>query len=539
MLNNNANTAGSQHTVTSPDWAEKQIALRKLFNDWIEAEINVYESEGFEKLFGSQGGHGLDEAGGYTRAFASAYYLSGNKRILLFMKQLRDDWYRAVTNSGHFYHGYAANENGDYITHTAEAYTQFLLNVLYMDIKDDTTVAIIEDAAEHLGNWNPNVQDWYDWDRHVFLSYFLGTRSPYHKPPFNQQTTRHFRVIAIASGAYEATGNQRYLRLCEDYWSRWYSWLKDMSQERFFDNGLSFKVIGKDEIRSYARRSEYMNDWRFHNYYRGELEELGLKPPPKKEKFDPPWKASGFKPRNSPHDLVMTMLDVMRFVPEAGTINEGLRKVMKCWIAQGPDGRSQLAGIDPHCGIHLPKYRDITGDHSLDSMYLDRWIFGPCSYLLAGDPFRLTGVMEKAGAEFAQALLRNRGEFGPEVATDHACDGFSNAGVSSAYVMPALFMPALGGLGVHFGRAPWLKVLYYTDSELGLPPDVAALYMPNRDGAAPGVRLNNRGDTERKIGVSRIDPKSDTRLEPADIQPQNLIQKIVSPGCTVHIELQK
>ena len=46
--------------------------------------------------------------------------------------------------------------------------------MLYLDPADPAAVEMVEDAAEHLGNWSPDVYPWYDWDAHRFRSYFLG-----------------------------------------------------------------------------------------------------------------------------------------------------------------------------------------------------------------------------------------------------------------------------------------------------------------------------------------------------------------------------
>lgn len=56
-----------------PFWAKEQLKLRARFDAWVTEEIDKYEAEGFDKLFGQKKGHGLDEAGGYTREFAAAH----------------------------------------------------------------------------------------------------------------------------------------------------------------------------------------------------------------------------------------------------------------------------------------------------------------------------------------------------------------------------------------------------------------------------------------------------------------------------------
>ena len=506
-----------------PAWAQEQISLRHALEQWINTEIDRYDAEGFDRLFGNKGGHALDEAGGYTRSFVSAYCLNGDERIVLFLKRFRDDWLAAVNRAGHFYHGYDANENADYVTHTAEAFTQFLLNVMYLDISDATSVAIIEDAAEHLGNWNPDVPDWYDWDRHVFLSYFPGTRTPsrYFEPPFDFQSSSHYRLLAIATAAYDATGKARYLDLCCDYWTTWDRKYRETPPDQ--PAPLAFKRIDAEAIRRYAAQPEIMNDWRFHRYYAAELAALGLGEGPQPK----PWRLPAAY--HQPHDLMMTLLDVLRFAPDTPGLREGLRRLMGDWIAVYTD-RRRMIGVesvgsltkpgDLWCGLHLPKYRDITGDTGFDETYLSHWPIGPCSYLLDGDARRLTGVAAAAEAALRQTLARNRGEFGPAFINTHSCDRLSNAFASTA-VMPALFSVAMGGLGVHFGRAPWMNVLYDHDGRPGLPPHVAARYVPATAGRTAGAELVNLGDTETVIGLRRIVPAKTTAMALNGVTPEN------------------
>lgn len=236
----------------------------------------------------------------------------------------------------------------------------------------------------------------------------------------------------------------------------------------------------------------------------------------------------------------MTLLDLLRFVPGDRSLCEGLRRLMGDWMAVCGD-RNQMLGVgsvgslyklgDVWCGVHLPKYRAITGDTSFDAAYLERWPLGPCAYLLDGDPRRLTGVAAAAESALRQALARNRGDFGPAFVNTHSCDRESNAAAATA-VMPALFSVTLGGLGVHFGRAPWLSVRYFTDGKPGLPPDVAARYVPAHGGRAAGVELVNLGNTPYTIGLQHIDPASTTGLVlTASMPPDAVCVTVESATC--------
>ena len=516
-----------------PFWAKEQIKLRRVYDAWVRNEIDRYETLGFHELFKDRKGHALDECGGYTRNFVATYCLTGDERIVAFMKRFRDDWYDALSQAGHFYHGFPSNEHGDYITHTAEGFTQFLLNVLYLDIEDEVTIRMVENGAEHLGNWHPDVQDFYDWNRHVFKSYFLGTRSPFHRPPYNFQTPRHFRVLQIAVAAYEATRNSRYLDLCKDYCDFWADHILDASEAA--QAPTHFYLISPEELREFAKDAEFRESRRF-GYYKNYPKEI--KPVSTKggEPCVPTHRVEALRP---PHhilnDPVMTWLEIYKHAPEE-TYREAIGRYMAGWIDLGEDLPSQVAGKEPHCGVHLPKYRAFTGDTTCDERYLEQWPEGACSYLLTGDEERILGEASAAAAIFNQALWRNSGSLGDRFATTHACNPISNAGTSSAYVAPALFLPIFGGLNVHYGRAPWIHILYYTDHRPGLPDDVAALYVPALNGSRPGAKFVNTGDRFHTVAVRPIDPTTPDNLVLTEAPPEGLQQVTLAPHRMVQIE---
>ncbi len=185
--------------------------------------------------------------------------------------------------------------------------------------------------------------------------------------------------------------------------------------------------------------------------------------------------------------------------------------------------------------MHLPKYRDFMGDSSLDEAYLSQWQDGSASYLITGDEGCLVGVAAAADAILQQALQRNVPE--SKMGTEHACSHYSNAGTTSAYVAPALFTPAFGGLNVHYGRAPWVNVLYYAQGKMGLPGDMAALYVPSVHGGNPGVKLFNAGSEARRVSARRIYPgKAGTLKLLHTPESDDLIDVIVEPKEAVQIE---
>ncbi|MCJ7544394.1 MAG: hypothetical protein MUP47_07500 [Phycisphaerae bacterium] len=474
-----------------PFWALEQLKLRAVVAGWVDDEVALLERSPFAERFAALDGHALDEAGGISRSWVGFYFLTGDQRIPAYLTALRDAW--KIATADHMHHGYPANPHGDHILHTAETFTHFLLNMLYLDRADRQAAEMIEDAAEHLGNWCPGVYPWYDWDAHRFRSYFLGTRSEaFAREPLNWQSIIHFRLLAIAVGAYEATGKQRYLDLLTDYSDMWAEVILSAPSDR--DIPRVFTDLSEAELSRYAaqdRRSFHpRRDW-VHEY--GGV--LASRVP--------------LPPGAVPGDLVSTLLEVYRYTGRPA-YKDALHRVVKHWIGADRTRPGRVPTAQPHASDYYLKYRDFTGDTSLDSLYLEQFPVGVAAAVLSGQPDRMLGVATASAAVFDHLLASNSGRWGAGRVVTHGCDVRSNAGGACAYVMPALHLPVFGGMTVQFGRPPWMNVAYYTDGHVGLPADVAAFCVPG-PGARRGVTLCNAGSTAVSVTVRLISPAARDR----------------------------
>ena len=62
-------------------------------------------------------------------------------------------------------------------------------------------MALLADAAEHIGNWVAEVPPWYDYSRDTFIGYRIGTRCVTNGESEAFELAEHFRFLHIALAA--------------------------------------------------------------------------------------------------------------------------------------------------------------------------------------------------------------------------------------------------------------------------------------------------------------------------------------------------
>ena len=189
-----------------PEWAVNELRLRREVEAWIREAIRRQQPVPW------RGGH---DEGTFASSWVGYYLLTGDRECLQFLYWLRDtflEWSRKNQ-----YHGYY--RTGE-IHHQTETYNDFLGH-LWRAEKTDVNVAVLEDAAHHVGNWIKGIPEWYNWEKHRFRSWWLGTCDVKDYPPYDFETCDHFRPMRMVINTYLATGNERYLELARDYSDRW------------------------------------------------------------------------------------------------------------------------------------------------------------------------------------------------------------------------------------------------------------------------------------------------------------------------------
>ncbi len=111
-------------------------------------------------------------------------------------------------------HGYEPKAEAH---HGTEPFLLFLPRYIGLKPDDAEAVALLTDAAEHIGNWVADVPPWYDYTRDVFIGYNIGTEYVENDERNAYELAEHFRFIHIALAAYRCTGEKRYVEWAMRY----------------------------------------------------------------------------------------------------------------------------------------------------------------------------------------------------------------------------------------------------------------------------------------------------------------------------------
>lgn len=189
------------------EWYEQQIAFRKQMERWISNQIEENE--------GREWGGGHDEAT-FASSWIEHYRMTSDERILEFLEELTDsflDW--ADEN---LVEGYWPEQEAH---HGPEAFMIFLARMWHLQPDNERIVQALQAAAEHVGNWNEESPDWYDWENHRFVGWSLGSEVAAEDESDEFNVADHFKIAQMALVAHMATGEERYLEVVEDFTGRW------------------------------------------------------------------------------------------------------------------------------------------------------------------------------------------------------------------------------------------------------------------------------------------------------------------------------
>ena len=137
-------------------------ALRMEMDRWLE------QSRRLDPPGPNEGGE--DEAN-YALAWFPHYLVTGDAAVLRHFEDLKAALKGWVERE--CVHGYEPEAEAH---HGPEPFLLFLPRYIGVQPRDSEAVALLTDAAEHIGNWVPEVPPWYDYSRDTFIGYRIGTR---------------------------------------------------------------------------------------------------------------------------------------------------------------------------------------------------------------------------------------------------------------------------------------------------------------------------------------------------------------------------
>ena len=172
-------------------------ALRTEMDRWLE------QSRRLDPPGPNEGGE--DEAN-YALAWFPHFLITGDPEILRHFEALK----AALKGWGEreCFHGYEPEAEAH---HGPEPFLLFLPRYIGLRPRDSEAVALLADAAEHIGNWVAEVPPWYDYSRDTFVGYRIGTRCVSNGEADAHELAEHFRFLHIALAAHRVTGQERYL----------------------------------------------------------------------------------------------------------------------------------------------------------------------------------------------------------------------------------------------------------------------------------------------------------------------------------------
>ena len=153
----------------------------------------------------------------YTSAWEPYLRARPSPEVMAFLAQQRDAVRDRFVRRDQWRHGYWRMQE---VRHGTEHFAVFLGFLARLNPEDANTRAQLLDAAEHFGNWNPDVPAWYEPKSGLFRSLYFGTDGVSEKAA-GWNMPDHLRCARICLTAYDLGGGDRYLDLARAYAAVW------------------------------------------------------------------------------------------------------------------------------------------------------------------------------------------------------------------------------------------------------------------------------------------------------------------------------
>ena len=483
-----------------PAWVDNQFALKSAMDQWIEV--------GIKKSQITRNWGGWHDEGNFTSTWDGYYLVTGNEDAFMLKQKMRDGFQEYIKEN--FYHGYYQTGEPH---HSTEDYIYFLGPFTLLTERDrEKNLAMLEDAAHHVGNWVEGIPEWFDWENRRFRSWSLGTEVVGEDKTQTFEVLDHFRYVLLALYTYRAGGHERYLDFAKTYCDKWL--------DVIFDKKMLPGALFPDEEseRTYFDKNQRIWGINF-------VSQVG--------------RING----SGPADAFLTLY---RLTGEEKYV-DGLRFAFDQLLEMNADRPN--TGIIPRI---MMKYRQFTGDTSYDQHELDslsnfvipdadmecrlvlhvgmgmNWDYRmpdgsepeglipgedqlTLDYQITKDESYLTSALDIGAKKHGASLLLREGRENP-------CDGRSISGVSRGAAIP-LFSSVLGATVGYRTNIDTVQVKYFKAPQtIGLPEGVAALVEPSASDERR-IKFYNDNETDQVVHVSA----ENTSLK---------VDSVESSGCT-------
>jgi hypothetical protein len=193
----------------SPTLAAARARFLSDLGDWVRACLATIRPES------PLDGH---DQGTFTVAWAPHIAETGDRQALRFMTELRDHARARFIAKGRWKHGYWTMNEAH---HGTEHFELFLATLWRLNPQDGETVRQFTDAAEHLGNWSPEVPPWFEWKTGLFRSMYFGAEGIREEPGDVLNVPDHLRCVSLALIALDMTGDRRHADLARAHAALW------------------------------------------------------------------------------------------------------------------------------------------------------------------------------------------------------------------------------------------------------------------------------------------------------------------------------
>ncbi len=232
----------------APGWANNYFRLRKLYGDLIYLYLSFWQPDEAAILRG--------QLTWQMSGWVDYYLLTGDIRVRDAIRRWADLQYRVWSSDReHFKAGYWKKQDVD---HGNEDTGYTVGRWWLLQPGDAKLTFLVESTARLAGNWGPpDVPQWYDWQKHRWKAYFMGSEF---MGEATYDTGSDYRLANIALLAYAATGNERYLKLARDYLDGYVERLDQLGEEPDQKRYLEGWVFNHED----PRLGRYFNGVRYH-----------------------------------------------------------------------------------------------------------------------------------------------------------------------------------------------------------------------------------------------------------------------------------